>query len=61
MATLTQEEAQALRKKLEAARDKALKELDQVVKTERNGIWSDYFRGLDLIGLDRSGKPKELQ
>lgn len=61
MTALTETEAQAVRKKLEAARDKALKDLDTVVKTERNGIWNDYFKGLDMIGLDKSGKPKKVQ
>lgn len=58
---LTSEQVQARRKRLEAARDRALKDLDTLFSQEKSNIWADYYKGLDLLGLDKNGKLRRTQ
>lgn len=61
MNAMTQEELQARRKRLEAARDRALSDLNVLFSQEKSNIWTDFYRGLDMLGLDKSGKRKPTQ
>lgn len=58
---LTQDEQQVKRRQLEAARDRALKHLNELVKVQREAIWKSHWEALDQLGLDKQGRPKKVQ
>lgn len=59
MATFTQEEITAMREQLATVRNQALSNLNEIVKEQRDFIWQQYYDALDMLGVDRDGKPKK--
>jgi hypothetical protein len=61
MPQLTQAEQTDMQKRLAIVRDQALSNLNALVKQERAAIWQQYHQALEMIGLDKDGKPKKVQ